>query len=944
MGNRGCVLVLRRQSMLNTRDSNTFMSVNTRKARGTGGTNDLFSKHIDIPTHSPEPHARYQHQSWTYVKQVACHKLKTFSHYMSAYLIIIKPPQMSDEQKAFLDQHRQWLSIRTKSTEFKPMVWDKVKKRMVDNVLPLYLETKDYMAIPRFYALALYGPDVWQTHVVNVDAKIHKLTKEARLMHHWSSHYGMTQVDGQTQVDQRPMASLTCPIMQMVQREFASVTPPWIMSLADRQRQQTGLLTFRGSLRTQPVNQAQLICKIIRQWQLGRVGPPGMIASAATGLGKTLMAMVAWMFMDLQFDDQRRDEDVLVEQLNQPRSTGRGLFIVHGIELMEQAMESIEQTIDGIRIGIIQGNRRADPEQCDIVIASTDTIAAQNFPPSYWRHFRLVMMDEAHQNTAKQYQRAVSKIAVPLTLAFTATPREWSLPWIMGPIVFYVERPHMEQCVNMILNKSSKIPHQVEYDKDEKPDFHKMATKLVGDLHRSTWISQLAIDQVYPQLASHHNFRLIKRQNFWDQNATSKPSMSTVDKPSSTSSQHASKKRQLTIAEALGQSSDAQPPAAKRIKSSEPTRADDAQDDLLHQLMSSSRQMHIHESTGAPSKVISNATTHHRSTSTTSNVSISSPATIRHIPVVNDSKKLVRRTLMLSISVQHLIMMQHLVAQAYMDLTGQPDRYMIVRTHLRQIAVVDRQRMTDDHWACIVSSKWPRDRPVPRFDAKFFHQWFEAHPQHAPEKTLNFDDRLCKDGAADAMHEDMYTWTPIYGPIPGVAKSKVKPTTQDKLNDKFLWKPVVMEHDDRPALPIMTTVGLLVGLNYTVGKHPDHACGQEKHTCKRLGRLTRIEKQIAKHSQFVMATWQIASVGMDEPGLDTLWELTPRSDVQQADGRIQRIMPDKQLITKNEMVESWSSPYNNMAMLHLEYYKLERRKVYHYAIDANHSRLVIPHQ
>lgn len=903
------------------------------KQRGTGGTNDLFSKHIDIPANSPEPHYRYQDQSWHHVPQVACHILNSFTHYMSAYLMIIKPTQMTMDQVKFLEKHRQWLSIKTKSTQFKPMVWDKVKKCKVENRMCLYIETPEWMAIPRFYALALYGPDVWQTHMIDVDHPPIIVPQQESMMHHWTKYYRMSLSRMQDDAWINPVGQ-PCVITEKVQQIYAPVVPPWIATLDQCSHQHTQMLTFKGKLRTHPVDQAQLICKMIRQWQAGRAGPPGMIASAATGLGKTLMAIVAWMFMDMTFDTADSDEHQLVGILNQPRSTGRALFIVHGIELMEQVMESIEQYIDGCRIGIIQADRRADPTRCDIAIASTDTIANQNFPSTYWRHFRLVIMDEAHQNTAGQYQRAVSKIAVPNTLSLTATPREWSLPWILGPVVFYQERPHMDQCVNMIVNQSRVEAHEVEYDKEGKPDFHKMAAKLVSDLHRSTWISQLAIDQVYPNLAKEHDFAIVKRHSFWS-TATPTPKPLWHQRHSNNNQIHAEQKEKnkvesMTIEEAFAHLNQ-EIPKAKRIK----TRDSDDDDQVQHlmaasQIINDEQAKHLSKPTHPmhpDGDGLGGTTTHE-----------SSLVTVKHIHVNHDPNKLTRRTLMLSISVQHLIMMQHLVAQAYIDMSSEPERYMIVRTHLRQIVVVDKHAMTEAHWSHF-DAKW-KTQGAPRFNEAFFNQWFKQHPEHAPDKTLNFDDRVSKDRAADAMHEDMYCWTPIYGAIPGVEKSKQKRTAEEKLNDKCLWKPVVMEHDARPALPIMTSLGLLVGLNYTVGKHPDHTCPNQKHVCKRLGRLTRVEKLIAKHSQFVMATWQIASVGMDEPGLDTLWELTPRSDIQQADGRIQRIMPDKQLITKNEMVESWSSPYQNMAMLHLKYYNLEHRKVNHYAVDAKHSRLV----
>ena len=850
-----------------------------KKPRGTGGTNDLFSRHIEIPKDSPIPHCSYKDQIWTYEASVNVEILNTFSHYMSGYLMIIKPPQMSELQNRFIEKHREWLSIKTKNTQFKPTVWDKNKKRMVENKITLYFEDSVYFALPRFYALALYGCDVWQTHIADINyvPKL-ELSITSIMMGHWTKRYAES-INPSNHPEYTPQDY--CPKLESLQTEYLPVVAPWMIDYSkDKIGTMTGELRFKGKLRSEPVDQYQLIAMIIKQWQRKRDGPPGMIASAATGLGKTLMALVAWLFMHHPHDQDFRTI------LNEPRKTGKGLFIVHGIQIMEQIMETIEAHMDGVRIGLTQGSIRADPTQCDIVIASSDTISSQKFHPSYWSHFQIVIMDEAHQNLAKHFQRAVFKMPIPYTLALTATPREWALPWVVGPVVFYRERPIMSQRVNMIINRSKNPPHQESVDKEGKLDFHKMTTKLVLDLNRSRWISQLAVQQAYPELVRNHDFRLLINKNLY------RAMENDGDQPMSSHE-----------------------PPLKKHKSSEPQNHV-----TVGEVLAKTKQFHDQIQNHKPLEV----------------ERVPRLLTAKQIHVENDDQKLRRRTLMLSISVQHLIIMQHILAQSWIDMSGDPTRYMIVRTFLRQIVVVDKTGMTDDHWKLVY---YPSNQnQVVKFDDRFFEKWFQAHPEHSPECSKNFDDHLKKDSAADAMHQDMYSWTPIYGEIPGQDKDK-----RGSKVEKYLWKPVRMQEDNRPPLPIVTSIGLLVGLNYTVSNKMDHKCPISKHQCPKIGKLSRIEKNIARQSQFVMATWQIASVGMDEPGLDTLWELTPRNDIQQADGRIQRIMPDKQQVTKNEMVEPWSSVYRHMAMMHLKYYNLECRQVNYYTIDNKHSKLVNPH-
>jgi superfamily II DNA or RNA helicase len=60
-----------------------------------------------------------------------------------------------------------------------------------------------------------------------------------------------------------------------------------------------------------------------------------------------------------------------------------------------------------------------------------------------------------------------------------------------------------------------------------------------------------------------------------------------------------------------------------------------------------------------------------------------------------------------------------------------------------------------------------------------------------------------------------------------------------------------------------------------------------------VGECTPAERMEAVASDVIMATYPIAAEGLDIPDLDTLIFMTPRGDVEQAVGRIQRVVPGK---------------------------------------------------
>jgi hypothetical protein len=222
------------------------------------------------------------------------------------------------------------------------------------------------------------------------------------------------------------------------------------------------------------------------------------------------------------------------------------------------------------------------------------------------------------------------------------------------------------------------------------------------------------------------------------------------------------------------------------------------------------------------------------------------------------------------------------------------------------------------------------------------------------------------------MHHSSFYWTPVYGPLP--RSVTVKPeSSSEKRNKKKLtkrkqgkdakmmdidsgafddiiypssffieqewhhfdqpspqsnagiWKKSMLE-DVRPTptpsrLPgTLATFGLLVG----VYKMP-----------KAIGvPLKSLHLREALDSDFVYASYQMASTGTDRPAVDTQIEATPLKDNEQADGRFKRFTPTKQNFLKIEFVEPWSL-YTQITRLHNQEYREEERQVQIHHISSS---------
>lgn len=92
----------------------------------------------------------------------------------------------------------------------------------------------------------------------------------------------------------------------------------------------------------------------------------------------------------------------------------RGLFLVHRLELVEQAAARFER--HGIRVGIIQGDTPQTPD-APIQVASVQSIARRSKPPA-----DLVITDEAHHAAAESFADVLMAYPEAFHVGVTATP------------------------------------------------------------------------------------------------------------------------------------------------------------------------------------------------------------------------------------------------------------------------------------------------------------------------------------------------------------------------------------------------------------------------------------------------------------------------------------------------------------------------------------------
>lgn len=117
------------------------------------------------------------------------------------------------------------------------------------------------------------------------------------------------------------------------------------------------------------------------------------------------------------------------------------IIVVNKIPLLKQWQSEITNFLPNANIGIIQGQKKIDVEDKDIVIAMLQSLSRIDYPDILFNDIGVTIIDEAHNTGSNMFSKVLFKLCSKYTIGLSATPKrsdgcEYVFKWHLGDIIY----------------------------------------------------------------------------------------------------------------------------------------------------------------------------------------------------------------------------------------------------------------------------------------------------------------------------------------------------------------------------------------------------------------------------------------------------------------------------------------------------------------------------
>jgi hypothetical protein len=185
---------------------------------------------------------------------------------------------------------------------------------------------------------------------------------------------------------------------------------------------------------------------------------------------------------------------------------GKTIIIVNKIPLMNQWISEINKFLPDAKVGIIQGQKNVDVNDCDIVVAMLQSMARIDYPDELFRDFRITVCDEVHNTASKVFSQILFKLCCKYTIGLSATPKrsdgcEYVFKWHLGDIVYETKserkgKPPIIRYLKIDSKDYKEIATENKFTGQKQIQFTSMLSDLVDMTKRNGLIVDLIKDLI----------------------------------------------------------------------------------------------------------------------------------------------------------------------------------------------------------------------------------------------------------------------------------------------------------------------------------------------------------------------------------------------------------------------------------------------------------------
>ena len=185
---------------------------------------------------------------------------------------------------------------------------------------------------------------------------------------------------------------------------------------------------------------------------------------------------------------------------------GKAIVIVNKVPLMNQWISEINKFLPDAKVGILQGQKKINITDCDIVVAMLQSMARIDYPDELFSDFRVCAVDECHNTSSKVFSQVLFKLCCKYTIGLSATPNrsdgcEYVFKWHLGDIVYESTtkrkgKPPIIKLLKIDTTEYKEVATENKFTGQKQIQFTSMLSELVEMPKRNQLIIELVKDLI----------------------------------------------------------------------------------------------------------------------------------------------------------------------------------------------------------------------------------------------------------------------------------------------------------------------------------------------------------------------------------------------------------------------------------------------------------------